>query len=367
METVVGSSPIDLREELIGPQPMPDLGPLTDPSAFHHPVDPTPLGPERSETMLRSMLRIRLAEQKLAANKRDRVIGGPVHLGVGQEAIAVGVSSTLRPSDRVFGAHRSHSHLLALGADLRRFFAEVLGRDTGLSRGMGGSQHLWDQSTGFYGSVPIVAGTVPLAVGAALAAKMQQTGDVAVAYFGDGACEEGVVHESLNLARTLGAPVVFVVENNLFASHMHISLRQPTESTARFAVANDVPHAVVDGNDVAAVSVAAAEMAERGRSYGGPGFLEAVTYRWYGHVDWREDIDVGVNRSQDDVHNWRRRDPVKRLFEGMLSEGYCSPDLLEVVTDELADAVDAAWDQALDDPYPESSALMDRVYSKGHE
>ena len=366
MDVSTTTSSIDLREPSQDAPKPPTLGGLSDPTAFHAPVDVDGLSPELTETMLRDMVTIRVAEQKLAANKRDRVIGGPVHLGVGQEAIAVGVSSPLRTTDRVFGAHRSHSHLLALGADLRRFFAEVLGRDTGLSRGMGGSQHLWDESSGFYGSVPIVAGTVPLAVGAALAAKMQQTGDVAVAYFGDGACEEGVVHESLNLARTLGAPVIFVVENNLFASHMHISLRQPTDSTARFAVANDVPHAVVDGNDPVSVARVATELVERARRGGGPGFIEAVTYRWYGHVDWREDIDVGVNRSQDDVQNWRRRDPVKRLFDGMVSAGHCSPDLLGTLTAELEGQVDAAWEQALADPYPEPSALLDRVYAKDH-
>lgn len=365
MDVSTTTSSIDLRESSQDAPMPPALGGLSDPTAFHASVDVNGLSTGLTEKLLRDMVRIRLAEQKLAANKRDRVIGGPVHLGVGQEAIAVGVSSPLRATDRVFGAHRSHSHLLALGADLRRFFAEVLGRDTGLSRGMGGSQHLWDKSSGFFGSVPIVAGTVPLAVGAALAAKMQQTGDVAVAYFGDGACEEGVVHESLNLARTLDAPVIFVVENNLFASHMHISLRQPAESTARFAVANDVPHAVVDGNDPISVAAVAAEMVERARRGGGPGFIEAVTYRWYGHVDWREDIDVGVNRSQDDVENWRRRDPVKRLFDGMLAAGHCSTEFLATLTAELEEEVDAAWERALGDPYPEPSALMDRVYAKG--
>lgn len=367
MDAAITTSRIDLRDGKSDPSTAASLGALTDPTAFHHSIDVTPLSSGQTTKMLRDMVGIRLAEQKLADNKRDRVIGGPVHLGVGQEAIAVGVSSALRPTDRVFGAHRSHSHLLALGADLRRFFAEILGRDTGLSRGMGGSQHLWDQPNGFYGSVPIVAGTVPLAVGAALAAKMQKIGDVAVAYFGDGACEEGVVHESLNLARTLDAPVIFVVENNLFASHMHISLRQPMDSTARFAVANDVPHAVVDGNDVTAVAAAAEQMVTNARADGGPGFIEAVTYRWYGHVDWREDIDVGVNRSQDDVHNWRRRDPVQRLFDGMVSAGHCSSDALDELTQELSVAVDTAWGEALTDPYPDATALMARVYAGGDE
>ena len=203
------------------------FGDLADPAKFQQAIDVAGHDIETLLTQLQMMLRIRLAERCLAEGRRDGLIGGPVHLGVGQEAVAVGVAAELRKTDRVFGAHRSHSHVLSMGSSLHRLFAEILGKDTGLSRGMGGSMHLWDQPNGFYGSVPIVSGTVPLAVGAALAAKLQAGGDVGVAYLGDGAVEEGVVHESLNLARMLKAPAIFVVENNIFASHMHISLRQP--------------------------------------------------------------------------------------------------------------------------------------------
>lgn len=312
---------------------------------------------------LRTMLLIRKAEQHLAEKRREGLIGGPVHLGVGQEAIAVGVSASLGATDRVFGAHRSHSHLLAVGSSLHGLFAEVLGKDTGLSRGMGGSMHLWDQSRGFYGSVPIVAGTVPLAVGAAMAARMQGTADVAVAYFGDGAMEEGVVHESLNLARITHAPVLFICENNLFASHMHISLRQPKASAARFAAANDMPYRVVDGNDVVAVAKAAQELVTTARQGHGPGFLEAVTFRWYGHVDWREDIDVGVHRSVDELAIWRARDPIKRLREAMIAMNQWSEDQEAELNVELDDQVNQAWGRAMNDPYPQSAALLEHVYA----
>jgi TPP-dependent pyruvate/acetoin dehydrogenase alpha subunit len=295
---------------------------------------------------------------------RDGLVGGPVHLGVGQEAIAVGVSASLRPSDRVFGAHRSHSHLLALGSSTHKLFAEVLGKDTGHSRGMGGSMHLWDQSRGFYGSVPIVAGTVALAVGAGLAAKLQRSGDVAVAYLGDGAVEEGVVHESLNLARIQDIPVVFVVENNLFASHMHISNRQPSDATARFAEANRIPFEIVDGNDVVTMARVGRESVERARSGGGHSFVEAVTYRWYGHVDWRDDIDVGVNRSQSDVANWKARDPIARLRSAMVSAGIWSADEDAALQSKVVQEVDEAWEQAVHDPYPSEEALLDRVYAE---
>ncbi|WP_341908118.1 thiamine pyrophosphate-dependent dehydrogenase E1 component subunit alpha [Polaromonas sp. YR568] len=339
------------------------LGHLADPNRNQQPIDVRGQDTDALIEQLRMMLLIRLAERCLADGRRERLIGGPVHLGVGQEAVAVGVAAELRKTDRVFGAHRSHSHVLSMGSSLRRLFAEVLGKDTGLSRGMGGSMHLWDQPNGFYGSVPIVSGTVPLAVGAALAAKMQGGGDIGVAYLGDGAVEEGVVHESLNLARMLNAPALFVVENNLFASHMHISLRQPREATARFAAANDIPYEIVDGNDVVQVRAAAARFIDRARAGGGPGFLEAVTYRWYGHVDWREDIDVGVNRSAEYVDAWRKRDPVARLMAGLQSAGLMDNASLKEMEAVLAAEVATAWQLAQNDPYPPLSATASRVFA----
>lgn len=341
------------------------LGELAIPGGFQGAIDLSEVDAEKLFSSLEMMLCIRLAERCMANGRRDGLIGGPVHLGVGQEAIAVGVASQLRRTDRVFGGHRSHSHVLSLGASLHRLFAEVLGKDTGLSRGMGGSMHLWDQANGFYGSVPIVAGTVSLAVGAGLAAKLQKTDDMAVAYLGDGAMEEGVVHESLNLARMLKAPVLFVVENNLFASHMHISLRQPKDATARFAAANDMPFAIVDGNDVVAVREGAAKLIARARAGEGPGYLEAVTYRWYGHVDWREDIDVGVQRSVEAMASWRKRDPISRLVSGLIAAKVCSAEEAAEMESRVAKQVDEAWKQALNDPYPNEATLLERVYAPG--
>lgn len=222
--------------------------------------------------------------------------------------------------------------------------------------------HLWDKPKGFYGSTPIVAGTISLAVGAGLAAAMQKTGDVAVAYFGDGAVEEGVVHECLNLAQILKIPVLFVVENNLFSSHMHISLRQPKDATVRFADAHDMAAELIDGNDVVEVSRAAGRLIERARAGEGPGFLEAVTQRWYGHVDWREDIDVGVNRSTADLDQWRRRDPVARLEAALLGAGHMTKSEGEEIRRSLREEIESAWATAATDPYPAPEALLARVY-----
>lgn len=343
-----------------------NLDGLSDPTKFHGPVSVDSIENNILKKMLKSMIIIRKTEQQLALARKEKLIGGPVHLGAGQEAIAVGISESLQSSDRVFGAHRSHSHLLALNPNFYKLFAEVLGKETGFSKGMGGSMHLFDQSSGFYGSVPIVAGTVSLAVGAALAARMQGTNDIGVAYIGDGAVEEGVVHESFNLAKVHNAPMFFVIENNLFASHMHISLRQPSDLISRFAIANEIPYKLIDGNDVCAIYNAAKEQIAEMRNGDGPRFIELVTYRHYGHVDWRDDVDVGVDRSLDDIENWKERDPILRLSKSMIAKGCWSMEEEETFKKEIDREICIAWDKAMTDPYPESTATLDHVYSADH-
>jgi len=339
-----------------------ELKDLSNPSKLHSPLNLDGQDNTSLIDMFKSMLIIRKSEQKLAYGRKNGFIGGPVHLGVGQEAIAVGISKYLQKTDRVFGAHRSHSHILALNPDFHKLFAEILGKATGFSRGMGGSMHLWDQPNGFYGSVPIVTGTVPLAVGAALAAKMKKTTDIGCAYIGDGAAEEGLFHESLNLAKVLDTPILFVIENNLFASHMHISLRQPSDMVSRFAVANNIPYKLVDGNDVVAIANSSKELINDIRTGKGPRLIELITYRWYGHVDWRDDVDVGVKRSTKDVENWKLRDPISRLSNAMISKGIWSKDIEDELNKKLDQEVSAAWEKALKDPYPDLSSTLKYVY-----
>ena len=341
-----------------------DLKDLSNPKKFHNSISIDNEDTETLQQMLSTMLLIRKTEQQLALGKKNNLIGGPVHLGAGQEAIAVGVSQNLRKTDRVFGAHRSHSHLLALNPNFYRLFAEVLGKETGFSKGMGGSMHLYDQPNGFYGSVPIVAGTVALAVGAAMAAKMQKTDDIGAVYIGDGAIEEGVTQESFNLAKIQKAPMLFVIENNLFASHMHISSRQPSDMTSRFAIANNIPHKLVDGNDVVAVSKASKELIDDMRAGKGPALIELVTYRWYGHVDWRDDIDVGVKRSLDDVENWKKRDPILRLSKSMIKAKIWTMEQEKILNNKIDKEIQIAWEKAMNDSYPSSDATLKYVYSQ---
>lgn len=338
------------------------LGDLADSSKFHDALMIDGVLGARAVEFLRMMSFIRAVEFKLADERRNGSIGGPVHLSVGQEAVAVGISTVTRAGDMIFGAHRSHAHVLALGSDVRSLFAEVLGRDTGLSRGMGGSMHLIDVANGFFGAVPIVAGSIGLAVGAGLAAKLRAAGAVAISYLGDGAAEEGVFHEALNFSKINNIPILFVVENNLFSSHMHISDRQPADSIARFAIANNVPARVVDGNNVFAVASAAKDLVSQSRLGGGPGLIEAVTYRWLGHVDWREDVDVGVNRSQSDLAEWKGRDPIDRLRRGLVSAGVWSASSDQLMESEIRHQIETAWCAALDDPYPSTDKLLARVF-----
>ena len=339
------------------------LGTLADPRFFQDPINIQGRNPATLLTQLKTMWKIRKAEEKIA----DEIIAGnihcPCHLSIGQEAVAVGISEHLRNTDKIFGAHRSHANFLAVGGNLHQMFAEVLGKATGCSKGMGGSMHLFDKSIGFLGSVPIVGGSVPIATGGGIAAKMDKKGDVAVSYFGDGAIEEGAVQESLNLASIMKLPVIFVCENNLFSSHLHINLRQPGNSTERFAKAHLINSCVVDGNDIVEVSKKAKEGIERARNGEGPFFIEAITYRWRGHVGPSEDIDVGVKRGTELVE-WRHRDPISRLATSLIQEKTLTPSDYEQLQKDCDNEIKAAWSQALSDPYPHPDFLMETVYEQ---
>lgn len=342
------------------------LGQLADPEAFHQPIVLN--GTETAWLLagLRTMMVIRTVEEQIAEGVENGTIRCPCHLAIGQEACAVGVAAHLTPDDRAFGAHRSHGHYLALGGSVHRLLAEVLGRKTGASRGMGGSMHLVDRQHGLYGTVPIVGATIPIAVGAGLAARLDGRKAIAVSFFGDGATEEGAFHESMNLAVILKAPVLFVCENNLFSSHLHIRLRQAEDSTARYAAAHGVAWRRVDGNDLVSVAEAAGELIGQMRRDTTPGFLELVTYRWRGHVGWREDEDVGVQRKES-LLAWKGRDPIRRLADAMVEGRHVDSNLLKRLQTEVKGEVDAAWKKALGDPYPEPGALLDTVHFQRDE
>jgi pyruvate dehydrogenase E1 component alpha subunit len=338
------------------------LGGLADPHRHQQPLDLQGAAPAVVAGYLERMLTIRLAEEAIGTLVEEGLAKTPCHLAIGQEAVAVGVSAALRPSDRVFGGHRSHAHLLALGGDLDGLFAEILGKASGLSRGMGGSMHLYAPGIGFHGCVPLVGATIPIAVGAALACRLDGGDAVAVSYFGDGAAEEGVFHESLNLAASQRLPVLFVCENNLFSSHLDIQLRQPSDRIARFADAHAIRAMTVDGNDVLAVAAAADALVRHARSGAGPAFLEAVTYRHRGHVGPNDDVDVGVRRTMSELAQWKRRDPIERLTAALLGAGYATAASIESLRSGIRARIGAARAHAEAAPYPDPSALLGAVY-----
>jgi TPP-dependent pyruvate/acetoin dehydrogenase alpha subunit len=339
------------------------LGDLAEPSALHDPIDVGGQDPALLLFLLEQLQLIRRAEETIAEWSARGDARTPCHLAIGQEACALGVATELDiERDRVFGAHRSHGHYLALGGDLTQLFAEVLGKAAGCSRGMGGSMHLVAPEVGLLGTVPIVGATIPMAVGAALAAVMEGSGGLAVTFFGDGATEEGIFHESINLAAVRGLPVLFVCENNLFSSHLHIALRQPYPSIARFGAMNGVAWDSLDGNDVLAVRKSTRAAVERARAGGGPTLLELVTYRWRGHVGPREDLDVGVARAAD-LPMWKGRDPIRRFEEGLTRAGLLAASDREAIRSRVEQRITAAALAAQSSPYPEPDATMRYMYS----
>ena len=314
-------------------------------------------------TILNKLIYIREIELLLARKKKENFFKTPVHLCVGQEAVSVGISENLRKSDYVFGNHRSHGHILSLGANLLDFFSEILSKPSGLSKGMGGSMHMIDQKNGFMGSVPIVAGTIPLAVGAALSSKMDKSNKIAVAFFGDGACEEGAFHESLNLASILGLPILFVAENNLYSSHLHISQRQKLSNVSRFALANGIKYEILDGNDPIKFYKSSKKIIKNIRKDKKPFFIEAVTFRQLGHVDWREDIDVGVNRSRKTINLWKKNDPIIRLYKAMEKKNLINQNKYDQLVLKSKRQINLIWNKSLEKEDFSNIDLLRDVYS----
>lgn len=307
-----------------------------------------------------SMLRIRIFEEQVAEYIEKNEIKTPCHLCIGQEAIAVGICETLTDKDTIWGGHRSHGHYLAKGGNSNALMAEIFCKSTGCSNGRGGSMHLTAPEVGVLGTVPLVGATIPLAVGAGLASKLRNDGNVSVSFFGDGATEEGVFHESMNLAAFYKLPVIFVCENNFYASHLSLTERRLKDNIVDSAEAHGIPGVRLDGNDVHSVYLAAKEFVDRAKKGHGPSFLECRTYRWRGHVGPSWDMDVGVKR-KNELKDWFPMDPIKRLREHIIGMGI-ERNELERIKQEAKAEVDAAVVYAKNSPYPDASDLNEHVF-----
>jgi len=265
------------------------------------------------------MLRIRLCEESLVEPIMSGKIRTPCHLYSGEEAVAAGLCVSLTDDDYLFGNHRSHGHFLAKGGSMQEMMAEIFCRETGCSLGRGGSMHLIAPEVGMMGSAPIVAGTISLALGAALAASIRKEKRIAVTFFGDGAAGEGVLYESMNFASLKKLPLIFACENNFYATHLPIRECRKTSEIYRIAEPFCIKTVVVDGNDVLAVYEAGKEAVEQCRSGKGPIFMEFLTYRFRGHVGPDDNIQGSHTdiRPKEEVEEWLRRDPIL-LFEEYL-------------------------------------------------
>lgn len=308
------------------------------------------------------MLRIRLFEDRTAELYPEQLIKCPVHLCIGQEAISAGVCAHLKKEDYIFSTHRSHGHCIAKGMELKSIAAELYGKTTGCAKGRGGSMHLVDMSHGIPGTTAIVGGCIPLAAGAALAHKKLKNGLISVAFFGDGASEEGSFHESLNYAALKKLPVIFVCENNFYATNSPQRARQP-EGVAIVDKAQGygIPGIIADGNDVLAVFRTLKEAVERARSGGGPTLLEYRTYRWKGHVGPVSDIDLGC-RPADEHEEWLKKCPVDLYVQELMDMDIMSGDEIIRVTEQIEKEVDEAIAFGKAGSEPPASELYDYVY-----
>jgi acetoin:2,6-dichlorophenolindophenol oxidoreductase subunit alpha len=309
----------------------------------------------------RSMSLIRAVEERLGPASRSGELPGPVHVSIGQEAIAVGVASCMRPGDWASSTHRGHGHFLALGGDPKRLIAEIYGRATGICGGKGGSMHVADVSRGMLGANGIVGAGIGLSTGAALTAKRLHPGSVAVAFFGDGGANEGILFEALNLSALWSLPLIFVCENNGWSEFVRtesLTLGQISQRAEPFGI----PAAQVDGNDIVAVYEASLQAFERARSGRGPTFLEMLTYRTQGHVESELTFLPGPYRPDAEVEEWKLKDPIELLAARLRSMGVANDELTSIQREVGTDA-DAAFQFARESPMPDPATATTDVFA----
>ena len=309
------------------------------------------------------MLRIRMVEEKIAELYPEQEIRCPVHLCIGQEAVAVGVCTHLCRNDYAMSGHRSHGHYLAKGGDLKAMLAELYGKATGCAMGKGGSMHLVDLSAGYLGATPIVGSTIPIAVGAAFGSVMRHEERVSVIFFGEGATETGVFHESINFAMLKKLPVIFICENNLYSVYSPLSVRQP-EGRAVFGLAkgHGMESHQADGNNVIAVYELAEQAIRKAREGGGPTFLEFETYRWREHCGPFYDNDLGY-RTESEFMEWKARCPVQTFKTHLLGKGLLSTAEIDEKIRIFDREIVEAFAFAKESPFPEEQLLLEHIYA----
>lgn len=315
---------------------------------------------EQLTSMYHTMFLIRRFEERVNELFMQGRIPSTLHLYIGQEAVATGVCAHLSRDDYVFSTHRPHGHALAKGVAPQAIMAELFAKSTGCCRAKGGSMHVGDVRVGMFPAIAIVGGNVPIAAGAALAAKMRGTDQVSVCFFGDGAANEGAWHEGLNIAAIWDLPVIFVCENNLYAASTPFEVAFKVENIADRAGAYGLPGIVVDGNDVLAVYEASRRAIECARQGGGPTLIECRTYRQCGHSR----SDPRTYRSREEEEEWQKRDPIPRFREWLLSHGTCTEQQLCEIEQTVAQTIAEAVEFAESSPEPEPADLYTDVFKE---
>jgi TPP-dependent pyruvate/acetoin dehydrogenase alpha subunit len=307
------------------------------------------------ERFYRSLYRIRRVEEEIARVYPSDKIKSPVHLSIGQEAVSVGVCEALRPDDVVFGTYRSHAYYLAKGGDLKKMMAELYGKVTGCAKGKGGSMHLVDVAHGVMGASAVVGTTIANAVGYAYALKLQRKNSIVVSFFGDGATDEGVFHESLNFAALKQLPLIFICENNSYAIHTHLLRRHKDANLCERVAAYGIAAEQIGNNDILKIHerAEAAVSAVRARQ-AGPFFLECLTYRWKEHVGPNDDFHLGY-RSYEEARPWVEGDQVAGLA------ALIAPETRERMEAEVEEEIRTAMTLAEEEPFPAARELLTDV------
>ena len=318
------------------------------------------LPPDKQREMLRQMLMIRRFEERASADYLAGKIYGVVHCYIGEEAVAVGVCSTLKRDDRIISTHRGHGHCIAKGADLNRMMAELYGRQTGYCKGKGGSMHIADFDIGMLGANGIVAGGISIITGAGLAAQMEGKGGVAVSFFGDGASNAGPFHECLNIAAAWKLPMIYVCENNMYAAQTAAAVTHALSDVAAKAAGYGIPGVVVDGNDIFAVYQATNRAVERARAGEGPTLIECKTYRWRAHTERRGQPDP---RDRAEIEAWKGRDPITRLERQLRDQGHLDDAGLRSMEGDVMRVLEAAVTFAEASPFPLPEQATDDVFA----
>ena len=308
------------------------------------------------------MLTIRIFEEAICPYIENGEIKTPCHLYIGQEAIATGVCESLIDEDLIWGNHRSHGHYIAKGGNIQALMDEIFCKESGCSKGRGGSMHVFDKEKGILGTVPIVAATIPLAVGAALKIKLNNEDLVSVSFMGDGATEEGHVYESMNIAALYNLPILFVIENNLYSSHMHMEERRKQHDLQKLGESLGIPTKKIDGNDLKLVEKNSKTFIDDIRGGKGPAILECMTYRWRGHVGPSWDEDVGLKR-KDELKDWKVKDPILREKNRLISLGV-EKNKLKKIEEEVKINIDQVISKSLNSSFPDPLSILEHTFAK---